>query len=229
MRGVRRFVEDLRRQRRPKPFAADSADASQIRAAIALRAAGDDDGPSEEFVDSLRRRLRTELDDAPPPVTRLGGTRRRFVASIAAASAASVGAGAVIERALSGGGDAVSVTPPPAERTVMPDNGEWRGIVAAKDLPDGTVRPFDAGTMVGFVHRSGDELRAVSGVCTHLGCKLVLDGPARQLNCPCHNAAFSVDGAVLHHRLPVALPPLPMLMVRESDGMVQVFVPPRPA
>jgi Rieske Fe-S protein len=90
------------------------------------------------------------------------------------------------------------------------------------------VRAFDAGTMIGFVHRSGDELQAVSGVCTHLGCKLALDKPARQLNCPCHNAAFAVDGAVLHHRLSIVLPPLPKLMVRESEGLVEVFVPPRP-
>lgn len=110
----------------------------------------------------------------------------------------------------------------------MPDNGEWRGVVAVKDLPEGGVRAFDAGTLVGFVHRSNGEVRAVSGVCTHLGCKLALDGPARQLNCPCHSAAFAVDGAVLHHRLPIPLAPLPKVMVRESEGVVQVFVPARP-
>lgn len=153
----------------------------------------------------------------------LRGTRR-FVTALAAASAA-VGVGA--EMALSGSGGAVTAEPP--EQTITPDNGEWRGIVAVKDLPDGAVRPFDVGSIVGFVHRKGDRLTAVSGVCTHLGCKLALDGPTRQLNCPCHNAAFGVDGAVLHHRLPVALPPLPKLNVRESDGVVQVFVPPRQA
>jgi cytochrome b6-f complex iron-sulfur subunit len=228
MRGVRRFVKDLLRQRRTKPLTADRADESQVRAAIALRAAGDDSGPREEFVESLRERLRTELDGAAP-VDLPRGSRRRFVTSVAAASAASIGLGAALERGLSGAGSAVTAEPPAADQTVMPDNGEWRAVVAAKDLPDGGVRPFDAGTVLGFVHRSGDELHAVSGVCTHLGCKLALDAPARQLNCPCHNAAFAVDGAVLHHRLPIALPPLPKLMVRESEGVVQVFVPPRPA
>ena len=228
MRGVRRFVDDLLSRRRTKPFAADEADESQIRTAITLRAAGPDDGPSDEFVNSLRERLRTELDDDTPPVRELhGSSRRRFVVSIAAASAASVAVGVAGEKAL--GGSREAVTADPAEQTVTPDNGEWRGIVAAKDLPDGAVRPFDVGSIVGFVHRSGDQLNAVSGVCTHLGCKLALDGPTRQLNCPCHNAAFGVDGAVLHHRLPVALPPLPRLNVRESDGVVQVFVPPRQA
>jgi cytochrome b6-f complex iron-sulfur subunit len=229
MRGVRRFVRDLLRQRRTKPFTADQADESQIRTAIALRAAGGDSGPTGEFVDSLRERLRADLDsDATTDLPR-SGSRRRFVTSVAAASAASIGLGAAIERGLSGTGGGVTADPPPAEQTVMPDKGEWRAVVAAEDLPDGGVRAFDAGTMIGFVHRSGDQLHAVSGVCTHLGCKLALDAPARQLNCPCHNAAFAVDGAVLHHRLPIALPPLPKLMVRESEGLVQVFVPPRPA
>jgi cytochrome b6-f complex iron-sulfur subunit len=229
MRGVRRFVRDLLRQRPTKPFTPDRADEAQLRAAIALRAAGADSGPSDEFVESLRERLRTELDSAAPAELPRGGSRRRFVTSVAAASAASIGLGAAIERGLAGAGSAVTADPPPSDQTVMPDKGEWRAVVAAEDLPDGGVRPFDAGTMIGFVHRSGDELHAVSGVCTHLGCKLALDAAARQLNCPCHNAAFAVDGAVLHHRLPIALPPLPKLMVRESEGLVQVFVPPRPA
>jgi Rieske Fe-S protein len=69
----------------------------------------------------------------------------------------------------------------------------------------------------------------VSGVCTHLYCKLALDAPARQLKCPCHGAAFALDGAVLHHRLPITLRALPKLIVRESGGVVQVFAPPRPA
>ena len=229
MRGVRRFVEDLLSRRRTKPFAVDAADESQIRTAIALRAAGPDAKPSDEFVSSLRERLRTELDDAPPvrEVREVRGSRRRFVLSIAAASAASAAVGVGAEMALSGSGGAV--TAEPGDTTVTPDNGEWRGIVAVKDLPDGAVRPFDVGSIVGFVHRSGGELNAVSGVCTHLGCKLALDGPARRLKCPCHSATFGVDGAVVQHRLPVALPPLPKLMVRESDGVVQVFVPPRQA
>ncbi|MEU4191836.1 Rieske 2Fe-2S domain-containing protein [Kribbella sp. NPDC026611] len=226
MRGVRRFVDDLLSRRRTRRFAAGPEDESELRTAIALRAAGPDSEPSDEFVSSLRERLRTELDEAPP-VRQLPASRRRFVVSIAAASAASVAVGAGAEALLSGSGGAA--TAEPIEQTITPDNGEWRGIVAAKDLPDGAVRPFDVGGIVGFVHRSAGEVKAVSGVCTHLGCKLALDGPARKLNCPCHNAAFAVDGAVLQHRLPIALPPLPKLMVRESEGVVQVFVPPRQA
>ncbi len=223
MRGVARYVKDLLRHRRPRPFRAEAPDAAELRAAIALRAAGPDAGaPSEEFVEGLHRRLTAEFGTNAAAAPGRTGSRRRFVqvTSVAAASAA-LGVG--LDRVLSDG-----QAPPPTAETVLPDNGEWRAVVAGKDLPDGGVRPFDLGTVVGFVRRAGGQLRAVSGTCTHLGCRLTLDAPARQLNCPCHNAAFAVDGAVLHHRLPIALPPLPQLLVRESDGVVQVYVPARP-
>jgi cytochrome b6-f complex iron-sulfur subunit len=227
MRGVRGYVKDLLRHRRPRPFEADAADADELRAAIALRAAGPDNALSEEFVEALHQRLGTELDDAPPQSS-WSSSRRRFVASVAAASAASVALGAGLNRALTGD-DGNTAGPPPADETVVPDRGEWQAVVAAKDLPEGGVRPFDLGAIVGFVHRTDGQVHAVSGVCTHLYCKLALDAPARQLKCPCHNAAFALDGAVLHHRLPIPLRALPKLIVRESGGVVQVFAPPRPA
>jgi Rieske Fe-S protein len=228
VRGVHRFVEDLLRQRPTTRFDPEAADCSPIRTAIELRAAAPDRGPSAEFVVSLRDRLRAELDEGLP-VRTLHASRRQFVTSIAAASAASAGVGAAVARAVRDEGTASTADPQLVEQTVHPDNGEWRGIVAGKDLPEGVVRPFDVGAMIGFVHRSADGLTAVSGICTHLGCKLALDGPMQQLNCPCHAASFRVDGTVLSHPLTVPLPHLPKLMVRESEGVVQVFVPPRSA
>ena len=41
------------------------------------------------------------------------------------------------------------------------------------------VTGFDTGTVTGFVGRTARRLFAISGVCTYLGCKLALDGPAR--------------------------------------------------
>ncbi|NBH03115.1 Rieske (2Fe-2S) protein, partial [Amycolatopsis sp. SID8362] len=93
-------------------------------------------------------------------------------------------------------------------------------------LPEGGVLPFDFGAVAGFLHRSGGEVRAVSATCTHLGCRLNLDAPARRLNCPCHRTSFAVDGVVLTHQLPVTPPPLPHLVVREAGGVVEVLVPP---
>src|SRR5947208_12570777 len=93
-RRLRRYVEDLLRGRRPRPFPADTDEAADIRTAIALRAARPGSGaPSEEFVTDLHRRLAAEFtantstDAARAP---RAATRRRVVqvASAAAASAA---------------------------------------------------------------------------------------------------------------------------------------------
>jgi nitrite reductase/ring-hydroxylating ferredoxin subunit len=223
-RRLRRFVEDLLRHRRPRPFRAGPGDDAELRAAILLRSAGPDSGPADAgFVDDLHRRLAESLGNAPAPAEHSGG-RRRFVqvTSVAAASAA---LGVTLDRVLTSDPKPADTSASGQAQTIVPDSGEWRAVVASKDLPEGGVRPFDLGAVNGFVERAGGTLRAVSGTCTHLGCKLALDAPARQLNCPCHNAAFAVDGTVLHHRLPFALPPLPHLLVRESDGVIQVFVP----
>ena len=98
-------------------------------------------------------------------------------------------------------------------------------MAAVADLPDGAVRGFDVGTVTGFVGRGADGLRAVSGICTHLGCRLALDAASRELLCPCHNAAFAVTGELVHHQLPTPPPPLPLIAVREAEGAVQIFAP----
>ncbi|GAA4523267.1 QcrA and Rieske domain-containing protein [Amycolatopsis samaneae] len=223
-RGVRRYVKDLLRQRRPRRFEAGPADEAELRVAVELRAARTGSGaPSEEFVAGLHRRLAAELGDAASAPR--GGNRRRFVRiTSAAAAAAAVGAGA--DHLLTSGGEQVA-QPPPPDRTLRPEHGEWRAVVAGKDLPEGGVRPFDFGSVAGFVERADGRVRAVSATCTHLGCRLALDAPARRLNCPCHRTAFAVDGAVLFHQLPVTPPPLPRLEVRESAGVVEVLVPPQ--
>jgi Rieske Fe-S protein len=65
----------------------------------------------------------------------------------------------------------------------------------------------------------------VSGVCTHQGCRLVLDAGDTELMCPCHGATFGLSGAVLRHRLSFRLTALPRLAVRELGDVIQVFAP----
>lgn len=226
-RGVRRFVEDLLAQRRTHRGDVDPAEDAELRAAITLRAADPDAAaPRPEFLADLHDRLRRAHEpgaaegDAAASDQRQP-SRRRFV-QVAASAAVGVGVGVGVGVAV---GQAEQAAQGPVDRELKPSSGEWRAVAASKDLPDGGVRPFDLGTVAGFVSREGDVLRAVSGVCTHLGCKLKLDTPTRQLNCPCHRAAFGVRGQVLRHELPIDLPPLPQLQVRVSDGVIQVFAP----
>jgi cytochrome b6-f complex iron-sulfur subunit len=98
-------------------------------------------------------------------------------------------------------------------------------VAASADLAEGAVRAFDLGGVTGFVRRSGGQVLAVSGICTHLGCKLALDAAERRLNCPCHRTSFNVEGAVVVHQLPAAPAALPRVDVRENGGAVEVFVP----
>ena len=232
-RGARRFVADLLRGRRPRSFRAQDTDLDELRAAIMLRSAQPGSGvPREEFVTDLHQRLADQLAGksttalaepvrSPRPV--VDGTRRRLVAaSSIAASAAVVGAVAdhvLTTRTPASGGQA-------GPQTLVPDAGQWRTVAASADLTEGGVQGFDLGTVVGFVSRTGGALRAVSGVCTHLGCRLALDAPTRQLNCPCHRTSFAINGELLRYQLRVPPPALPQLEVREADGAVQIFAPP---
>jgi cytochrome b6-f complex iron-sulfur subunit len=226
-RRLRRYVEDVLRGRRPRPFPVDGDEAADIRTAITLRAARPGSGaPSEEFVTGLHRRLAAEFASTgdPRPSSALPQPTRRRVVQVASAAAAAVAVGAA-------GGAALdhAVTGPAAPALgggwLSPNVGTWHTVAATAELTDGAVRAFDLGTVNGFVERTGGRLRAVSGACTHLGCRLALDGPARELTCPCHNAAFALTGELVRHQLKTPPPALPRLAVREIDGAVQIFAP----
>lgn len=219
MRTVRRFVEDLLRSRRPKGFDASPEDADVARTAIMLRAARSGSGtPGEEFVTRLRGRLATELGDAAPG--RLAHRRRNFIQAAAlAAGAAAAGAG--VERVAAGAPAGSAASEPSGVLT--PAHGSWQAIVASADLPDGAVRQFSVGGIEGFVERAGGRLRAVSGVCTHQGCRLTYAEGRGRYVCPCHGAQFALDGTVAWHRPNITPTSLPRLAVREADGYVQVY------
>jgi cytochrome b6-f complex iron-sulfur subunit len=225
-RTVRRFVEGLLRGQRTQRARPDDFEARQIRTAIDLRAARlGSDSPREEFVTDLHRRLAGAIEETDAGGSRSGstGTRRQVVlgTSIAAASAA---AGIVVDRTLLRGPGAPS-PPPPAQGVVEPNTGAWRPVGASVDVDDGGTLAFDLGTVRGFVHRVNAQLEAVSGICTHQGCRLWLDAPENRLRCPCHTTSFSLAGRPITHQLPIAPPPLPRLQVREIDGVIEIFAP----
>ncbi|WP_135453168.1 Rieske (2Fe-2S) protein [Mycobacterium sp. DL99] len=235
-RGVRKYVDDLLAGRRPGSFPADDFDAAQIRTAIELRAAQPDaDEPRPEFVDDLKDRIAQQFSpeqpDEPGP-TRQGpsATRRQVIVGTAAAATAAV-AVVSIEHVMTGRG--ASPGSEQAGSELVPSEGAWLPVANSADLVEGSVLPFDLSTVSGFVRRvAGGNVEAVSGVCTHQGCKLWFDNSADSLRCPCHVTSFSPAGQVLTHQLPIAPKPLPHFEVRERDGNVEVLAPqppPRPA
>lgn len=233
-REVRRFVDDLLRGRRTKPFHAEEDEVAELQTAILLRTARPGAGaPSEEFLSGLHRRLAAELSDdagatSPPAaiIPLAGNTRRRFIqgASIAAAAAT---IGAVGEHTLADNTHTQHAeNTPQAGETLTPRVAAWRTVAASSELADTATKAFDLGSVTGFVHRINGRVRAVSGTCTHQGCQLMLDAATPRLNCPCHRTSFRVTGELLSYQLPVAPRPLPQLAVRELDGAIQVYAPP---
>jgi Rieske Fe-S protein len=237
-RELRRHLDDLVAGRRPRPFRATEDDADELRVALELRAAAPGaDTPREGFADELHRRLAAELaapepaperdpgpaapgppspDPAPPRALPLG--RRRLLVQGAGLAAASAAIGASVDHL-------VTRESAPGPQELSPNTGAWQTVAASTGLPDGTVRAFDLGTVTGFVHRADGVPQAVSGTCTHLGCRLRLV-PAGTLDCPCHTTVFAASGEVVTHQLPVAPGPLPRFATREVDGAVQVYAPP---
>jgi cytochrome b6-f complex iron-sulfur subunit len=230
-RGLRRYVDDLLRGRRPKPFAPDDFEAAQIRTAIELRAARESSdteaAPRPEFLTDLHRRLAEQMAGTPAePAPKPNTTRRQVIVGTSAAAAAAVTA-VTIDRAVTGN-HTEGPAPDTAAGQLMPNDGSWQRVAASSDVPDGRMHPFDLGSVSGFVRRVDGRPQAVSGVCTHQGCRLWFDAPEDRLRCPCHSTSFSPAGEVLTHQLPIAPKPLPTLMVREANGIIEVFAPPHP-
>jgi nitrite reductase/ring-hydroxylating ferredoxin subunit len=138
------------------------------------------------------------------------------------AAAAAVVAAVSVDRLVAGEQPA---QPPPGGGELTPNSGHWMPVAASSDVPDRLMKPFDLGVVNGFVRRVDGKAEAVSGVCTHQGCRLWFDAPDDRLRCPCHSASFSPAGEVLSHQNPIAPSPLPTFMVREDRGVIEVFAP----
>lgn len=231
-RDVRRFVDGLLRGQATEQARPDDVEAAEMKTAVELRAARTgSDSPREEFITDLHRRLSEQMGDesADSNVRRMPtGTRRQVVigTGLAAASAA---AGIVVGRNLLAPSGGPAKEAAPTQGVLEPNAGTWHAVGASADLPKGGAMSFDLGSVNGFVHRSDAQLEAVSGICTHQGCKLWLDAPDARLRCPCHSTSFSLEGETLTHQLPTAPPPLPKFEVRENGGQIEVFAPTEPA
>jgi cytochrome b6-f complex iron-sulfur subunit len=227
-RGMRRYIDDLVAGRRPKSFEPDDFEADQIRTAIDLQAARPAaDTPRPEFLADLQSRLAAQMGEDSPAaeVRRLpNATRRQVVVGTSAAAAAAVAAVAV-DRLVIRNDDA----PATARSELTPNDGSWQNVgTSAEVADDGSMHSFEVGSVIGFVRRVDGKPEAISGVCTHQGCKLWFDKPDDRLRCPCHSTSFSPEGQVLTHQLSISPAPLPKLEVREADGVIQVFAPAEP-
>jgi len=173
------------------------------------------DLPDRAFIRRLERKLRAEAGEGPPALAQMS---RRTLLRTAGAAAAALVVGAVAEHQV--GLPHLPTTSP----DLVPNGGAWVPVAAVSEVPDGEAKRFATGSVEGVVVNDGGEIRALSAVCTHLGCLLKPDPAARQLDCPCHRTAFSWSGKVLYYQLKTAPAALPRILSRVRAGQVEVYV-----
>ncbi len=201
-------IERLRDDKRPTPageLAPEEVRAYQIAALLRAAALGAAI-PDPTFVASLHLRLREELAagaeslitrpsavDTQSPVQAIGPrgavSRRALIGAGIGAAAVGLAAGAVFVRA-----NESAPSTQPSVALVPRGSGVWVAVAAVQDIPLGGVKRFTTEAIVGFVRQTLSGFSALSGVCTHMGCLLQWNGPARTFDCPCHGGRFAEDG-----------------------------------
>ena len=114
----------------------------------------------------------------------------------------------------------------PPVRDVKTEGDEVRLAIAdypELQKPGGVVpvRPNGSGKPVLVMRGEGDQVRAVSLKCTHLGCTVGWSEAERTLDCPCHGSRFKEDGEVMKGPAKKALTGYPV----QFDGATIRFTP----
>jgi len=211
---VDNFIDAMVRGMRPPRFRARREDVDVLCAAVELAASRHGNVvPDPSFLHGLEQACRKAVSQSRPGVRHI--VTRRHLLETAGLAVAAGALGAV--------GDRLVTSPGQMQPDLAPENGTWVAVARLDELTPGRVVRFVTPSVTGFIHQQSGQITAVSGVCTHQGCLLELDG-GNTLQCPCHRAAFSPAGLVISHELDFNLPPLPKLATRIRNGNVEVLV-----
>jgi cytochrome b6-f complex iron-sulfur subunit len=258
------YLDALLTGGRPSPEHVGSDDEAEMaRTAAELSAASSGEGsdPDPAFIEQLRLRMR-QADEGiaamrtPPPVRRgtpssqqgtdhaaepasaLGRIRisRRALLQTGIGAAAGLAAGAL--------GVSILRQPPAAPTTLggsiplVKGEGFWTSVASVADLPPGSAVRFTTAAFSGYVVNDHGTIRALSSVCTHMGCTLYFRPDWQDLRCPCHGASFDLTGQLANGKdrwqashgyrgdasaYPVSLPALVRPRVKVEDGDVYVW------
>ncbi len=247
-----RYLDSLIAGGRPSPDdVGDRDEAEMARLAAEMSAVADPSGgaPDPAFVDQLRMRMRAADDGiaavkVPPPVRPgLGGissvhiSRRQLLAG-GVLGAAGIAAGALGAAALRPAVEDDGGMIWDDGTDLITGDGEWVEGASLADLPAGGAVRFSTPAFDGYVVNDAGEIRALSSVCTHMGCTLHYRPEWKDLRCPCHGASFDLQGRLANSRsrwreqggyadderaYPIELPDLIRPAVRVSNGRVLVW------
>lgn len=247
-----RYLDSLLSGGRPSPDdVADRDEAEMAHLAAEMAAAADPRGePEAAFIEQLRMRMR-QADQgiasvqAPPPVRHDAGAvpgrgtvriSRRQLLQGGLVGAAGIAAGALGASVLRGIPEGNPIWDDGSG--LIAGEGAWASVANLADLPDGAVVRFSTPAFDGFVVNDAGEIRALSSVCTHMGCTLRYRNGWKDLRCPCHGASFNLNGELANGRskwsqtgsyaddtsaYPIELPPLIRPEVKVEDDQVWVW------
>ena len=245
------FLETLLGDGRPSPDAVDDRDEAEMaRMAAELAASGRPgaaSAPDPAFVEQLRLRMR-EADSGidavrvPPPVREQplaeGSARwrlsRRQLLQAGFGAATGMAAGVIgVSLVAQGQRRPIGGDPP-----LVSGEGFWSEVARVEEVPPGDAVRFSTAAFDGFVVNDGGTIRALSSVCTHMGCTLAYRPDWQDLRCPCHGASFGLDGRLANgrrawraegayrgdaHAYPIELPDLVRPEVKVADGVIWVW------
>ncbi len=92
-------------------------------------------------------------------------------------------------------------------------------VAATTELPMGKGEVFSVNNKPVIVIHTPDGYRALSATCTHLGCILFWNEQRAVIACPCHEAYFNTNGAVIS-----GPPPAPLAEFRVQVEGDQIYV-----
>ena len=247
-----RYLDALLAGGRPSPDDVESRDEAEM-ARLAAEMAGalsrDDADPDPAFTEQLRLRMRAAdaglaAVQLPPPVRERAAEPsgpRSWRLSRRQLLQGGIGAAAGLAAGLIG----ASVVPRPSEPTatlggdddLVAGEGFWQEVARLDELPTGSARRFSTAAFDGFVVNDGGEVRALSSVCTHMGCTLQYRPEWEDLRCPCHGASFDLAGRLANGRrtwrdnpyrgdakaYPISLPDLVRPRVKVEGGAILVW------
>ncbi len=219
---VARFVDDLLHGRRPRRFDASADEVEAMKAAAGLASARvGADLPSKAALDRIHGKLAARLDESP--ALNRNVTRRVLLRTFGTAAAAMV-IGVGLDEVVTRQGKAPVESDGGASTVLMPDGGAWKPVASVTQLPAGHAMTVSTGAIDAVIVNDGGTISALSGICTHLGCRLQPDDAGRKLDCPCHQTAFGWTGKVLYYRLKAEPPTLPTIPSRVNGDQIELFV-----